>query len=214
MREIGTLASAQVALSSHSPAILSRVEPHEVRYFRLNRQVRRAYVRRLALPDGDEEASKYVRLAIRAYPELYFARFVILGEGDSERLVIPRLAEAMGVQVDPSFVPIVPFGGRYVSYFWRLLKGLRIPHATLLDLDLGRKHGGASLIAHVVDELKESDNDMSENSIVQSGMIDRVAPGELDDSDLLDEGKDNYWIKALMEEGISSRFHSTLISRC
>ena len=33
-REIGALPSAQVALSSHSPAILSRIEPEEVRYFR------------------------------------------------------------------------------------------------------------------------------------------------------------------------------------
>jgi predicted ATP-dependent endonuclease of OLD family len=86
-REIGALSSAQVALSSHSPAILSRIEPEEVRYFRLNRQVRRAYVRQLQLPKDNEEASQYVRLAIRAYPELYFARFVVLGEGDSERLV-------------------------------------------------------------------------------------------------------------------------------
>jgi putative ATP-dependent endonuclease of the OLD family len=145
-REIGSLPSAQVALSSHSPAILSRIEPEEVRYFRLNRKLRRAYVRRLTLPENNKEANQYVRLAIRAYPELYFARFVILGEGDSERLVITRIAEAMGVQLDPSFVPIVPLGGRYVSHFWRLLNDLHIPHATLLDLDLGRTHGGADLI--------------------------------------------------------------------
>jgi len=107
-REIGDLTSAQVALSSHSPAILSRIEPKEVRYFRLDRRQRRASVRRLTLPQDDEEASQYVRLAVKAYPELYFARFAILGEGDSERLLIPRIAEAMGVQLDPSFVPVVP----------------------------------------------------------------------------------------------------------
>jgi len=38
-REIGGLASAQVALSSHSPAILSRIQPSEVRYFQLNRDL-------------------------------------------------------------------------------------------------------------------------------------------------------------------------------
>lgn len=78
-REIGTLSSAQVALASHSPAILSCMEPEEVRYFRLDCVSRRAYVRRLTLPRDNEEASQYIRLAIRAYPELYFARFVILG---------------------------------------------------------------------------------------------------------------------------------------
>ncbi len=205
-REIGALSSAQVALSSHSPAILSRIEPEEVRYFRLNRQVRRAYVRQLQLPKDNEEASQYVRLAIRAYPELYFARFVVLGEGDSERLVIPRIAEAMGVQLDPSFVPIVPLGGRYVSHFWKLLNDLRIPHTTLLDLDLGRAHGGAALIADVVSKLGEIDNDLSKNALVEDGTIDPAEVDAIDDSDLLDEGEDNDWLKALREEGIFFSF--------
>jgi len=205
-REIGALSSAQVALSSHSPAILSRIEPLEVRYFRLNRRVRRAYVRRLTLPTNREEASQYVRLAIRAHPELYFARFVILGEGDSERLVIPRIAEAMGVQLDPSFVPIVPLGGRYASHFWRLLNDLHIPHATLLDLDLGRAHGGAALVADVVAKLGEIDNDLSGNAFVKAGTIDANEVDTLVDSDLLDEGEDNHWLRALKEEGIFFSF--------
>lgn len=205
-REIGDFGSAQVALSSHSPAILSRIEPKEVRYFRLNSEQRRSDVRQLTLPEDGHEASQYVRLAIKAYPELYFARFVILGEGDSERLVIPRVADAMGVQLDPSFVPIVPLGGRYVSHFWRLFDDLRIPHATLLDLDLGRVHGGAALIAEVVCKLKEIDNDLGNNSLVQNGTIDPADVGDIEDSDLLDEGKDNDWVKALREEGIFFSF--------
>lgn len=205
-REIGALSSAQVALSSHSPAILSRIEPEEVRYFRLKREVRRAYVRRLTLPEDNQEASQYVRLAIRAYPELYFARFVVLGEGDSERLVIPRIAEAMGVQLDPSFVPIVPLGGRYVRHFWKLLNDLRIPYATLLDLDLGRAHGGAALIADVVSKLGEIDNDLSDNALVEAGTIDPAEVGAIENSNLLDEGEDNDWLKALGEEGIFFSF--------
>jgi hypothetical protein len=205
-REIGALPSAQVALSSHSPAILSRIEPEEVRYFRLNRVVRRAYVRRLTLPEDDEEAKQYVRLAIRAYPELYFARFVILGEGDSERLVIPRIAGAMGIQLDPSFVPIVPLGGRYVSHFWRLLNDLRIPYATLLDLDLGRVHGGAALIAGVVAKLGDIDNDLSRNALVDAGIIDPNETDAIDDIDLLNEGEKNDWLKALRQEGVFFSF--------
>lgn len=205
-REIGTLPSAQVTLSSHSPAILSRIEPEEVRYFRLDRRRRRAIVRRLTLPSDDDEASQYVRLAIRSYPELYFARFVILGEGDSERLVIPRIAEAMGIQLDPSFVPIVPLGGRYVGHFWRLLNDLRIPRATLLDLDLGRKHGGAALIADIVGKLQETDNDLSENSLVRNGTIAPSDVDDLEDSDLLDEGENSDWLSALREEGVFFSF--------
>jgi putative ATP-dependent endonuclease of OLD family len=61
------------------------------------------------------------------YPELYFARFVILGEGDSEQVVLPRLASALGLEVDPAFVAIVPLGGRHVNHFWKLLNDLHIP---------------------------------------------------------------------------------------
>jgi putative ATP-dependent endonuclease of OLD family len=88
-----------------------------------------------------------------AFPELYFARFVILVEGDSERVVLPRLSEAEGLVLDPSFVAVVPLGGRHVQHFWRLLKGLGIPHATLLDLDLGRNGGGYGRIKTTIAEL-------------------------------------------------------------
>ena len=58
----------------------------------------------IRLPEGEEEAAKFVREAVRAYPELYFARFVILGEGASEEVVLPRLAEALQLPIDRSFV--------------------------------------------------------------------------------------------------------------
>jgi len=196
-REIGKLASAQVVLSSHSPAILGRIEPKEARYFRLDRKTRRAYVRPLTLPKDNEEASRYVRLAIRAYPELYFARFVILGEGDSERIVIPRVAEAMGIPLDPSFVPIVPLGGRYVSHIWKLLNDLDIPHATLLDLDLGRRHGGKALIADVLNKLDEIGKNISSDS----NEVTDIA-----DSHLLNKGADDARLTALQKEGIFFRF--------
>jgi putative ATP-dependent endonuclease of OLD family len=48
----------------------------------------------------------------------------------------------MSILIDPAFVAIVPLGGRHVQHFWRLLGGLKIPYATLLDLDLGREGGG------------------------------------------------------------------------
>lgn len=201
-REIGALPSAQVAISSHSAAILSRIEPEEVRYFRLDRQSRQSSVRSLTLPVDDLEASQYVRLAVKAYPELYFARFVILGEGDSERIVIPRVAEAMGMQLDPSFVPIVPLGGRYVGHFWNLLADLQIPHATLLDLDLGRTHGGANTVRTVVAALAEIGNDLSENPSVVSGEIDLDEVDDLEHSDLIDGFEDNVWLQALKLEGV------------
>ncbi len=120
----------------------------------MDRSARRSSIRELTLPEDDVEASVYVRLAVKAYPELYFARFVILGEGDSERVVIPKIAEEMGFPLI-SFVPVVPLGGRFVAHFWRLLNDLEIPHATLLDLDLGRRHGGVNTMRSCLQNLAD-----------------------------------------------------------
>jgi len=143
----------QAIISSHSPSILSRVDPSRVRHFRLDAVDRTARVHSIRLPDEDEEASKYIREAVKAYPELYFARFVVLGEGASEEIVLPCLAEAMGLDIDRSFVAIVPLGGRHVNHLWRLLTDLEIPYATLLDLDWGRQGGGWGRIKSVCAQL-------------------------------------------------------------
>ena len=96
--------SAQVLVTSHSPAVLSRVRPMEVRYCRCDRKTRVSSVKKIKLPPGISEEGKFVRSAMHAFPELYFARFVLLVEGDSERVVLPRLAEAAGLLIDPAFV--------------------------------------------------------------------------------------------------------------
>ena len=96
---------AQAVVASHSASILARVDPSQVRHFRLNPADRTARVRAVRLPVGQEEASKFVREAVRTYPELYFARFAVLGEGASEEVVLPRLAESMGLDIDRSLSP-------------------------------------------------------------------------------------------------------------
>ncbi|KPF96966.1 chromosome segregation protein SMC [Rhodopseudomonas sp. AAP120] len=145
--------AAQALITSHSPSVLSRIEPTEVRYCRCDQDTRASTLRTIELPSGATEAAKFIRGALLAFPELYFARFVVLVEGDSERIVIPRLAQAEGLTLDPSFVAIVPIGGRHVQYFWKLLNNLSIPHATLLDLDLGRKDGGYGRVSNSLKEL-------------------------------------------------------------
>lgn len=137
---------AQALISSHSAGVMSRIEPEQVRHFRLDVTSREARVREILLPDNATDEGKYIREAVRAHPELYFARFVVLGEGDSEALVLPKLAAASGLHIDQSFVAIVSLGGRHTNHFWRLLNQLEIPHATLLDLDWGRAGGGEGRI--------------------------------------------------------------------
>ena len=201
-RDIGGLDGAQVVVSSHSPSILGRVDPGEVRYARLAPETRTSSVRPLALPEAGTEASKFVRLAVRAYPELYFARFVILAEGESEAIVLPRIAAAMGIELDRSFVPIVPLGGRFVRHFWRLLSGLEIPYATLLDLDLGRKHGGSNTIAAIVGELGRVERELGTAFEYDWGGTDLEKAAGLDEGKLLTKGHEHGWLRSLAKDGV------------
>jgi len=127
---------------------------------------------------------------------------VILGEGDSEQLVIPRIAEAMGVALDPSFVPVVPLGGRYVTHFWRLLNDLEIPHATLLDFDIGRAHGGANMIRSIIEELGAVGRTLNDTMEHVLGNVDSDNLDELDDQTLWVPYEEHHWAKALEELGV------------
>ncbi len=130
---------AQVLITSHSPSILKRIEPENIRYLRLNLTDNTTIIKSIELPDETEEAFKYVKEAVRRYPELYFSKVVILVEGDSEVLIIPKIFETPDTSIDKDYISVVPLGGKYVNYFWRLLSSLKIPHITLLDFDIYKK---------------------------------------------------------------------------
>lgn len=144
---------AQAIIATHSPAMLRRVSPEHIRYLRLN-NLRTTMIRMICLPDKSDDAHKFVREAIQAFPEIYFSRLVVLGEGDSEEIVLPRILSAKGVPVDSSAITIAPLGGRHVHHFWRLLSQLEIPHITLLDLDVARFGGGWGRIKYVNKQLE------------------------------------------------------------
>jgi putative ATP-dependent endonuclease of the OLD family len=164
---------AQAVVSSHSASVIGRVDPTRVRHFRLVLPSRTARVNPIRLPQGEEDASKFIREAVRTYPELYFARFVVLGEGASEEVVFPAIADATGLAIDPSFVAVVPLGGRHVNHLWRLLTDLDIPHATLLDLDWGRPGGGWGRIKTVCEQLLE--NGVAAEALFRDG-VDPAGP--------------------------------------
>ncbi|WP_369810131.1 AAA family ATPase [Bradyrhizobium sediminis] len=183
VRSIVSGNAAQAIITSHSPSVLSRIEPTEVRYCRRDPDTSASAVRAIELPSGATEAAKFIRGAFLAFPELYFARFVVLVEGDSERIVIPRLAQAEGLMLDPSFVAIVPIGGRHVNYFWKLLDNLSIPYATLVDLDLGRKGGGYGRLVTALEQLIANGADKSKLLKTETGVADIERMKAWDSSD-------------------------------
>ena len=145
---------AQALIATHAPTMLRRVNPEQIRYLRLAAN-RISSIQHIQLPQKSDEAHKFVREAVQAFPEIYFSRMVVLGEGDSEEIVLPRIFNAKGIPVDESAITIAPLGGGHVNHFWRLLSQLQIPYVTLLDLDVARFGGGWGRIKYVNDKLKE-----------------------------------------------------------
>lgn len=163
-REISGSANSQVVFSSHSPSIISRVSPEDIRYFRQANN--NSVAKKIILPENTSDAFTYVKEAIRAYPELYFSKIVVLGEGDSEEIILRKLFESKGLPLDRSMISVVPLGGRFVNHFWRLLNDLNIPYVTLLDLDLDKEGGGWGRVKYIIQQLVSLGLDF--NSIVNN----------------------------------------------
>lgn len=173
LRNIAGKSNAQAIMTSHSPAIVKRVDPENLRYFRMDKEVLATRVRCITLPEKEsaQDQYKYIKEAVRAYPELYFAKLVILGEGDSEEIILPKYWEALNGSVDVGGISIVPLGGRHVNHFWRLLNDLQIPHITLLDLDREREGGGWGRIKYVLKQLIANGQDRNELLATDSGIL-------------------------------------------
>ena len=154
--------NSQVLMSSHSPAIIKRIDPEDLRHLRINEKGS-SLVKKINLPENTGEQYKYIKGAIQAYPELYFAKLVVLGEGDSEELLLPKFFELFGNEIDSSQISVVPLGGRHVNYFWKLLSELDIPYITLLDLDNERYGGGWGRIKYVFEKLHLVKEDFCNN---------------------------------------------------
>lgn len=172
-KRLGNNDNSQVILTSHSPAIVKRVEPEDLRYLRIenNDRVLQTIVSGIQLPQAIDESYKYIKGAIQAYPELYFAKLVVLGEGDSEELLLPKFFDLLGKEIDSSQISIVPLGGRHVNYFWKLLNSLKIPHITLLDFDNERYGGGWGRIKYAIQQLLEIGIERSDLVTIEDGRI-------------------------------------------
>ncbi|MBO6566370.1 MAG: AAA family ATPase, partial [Pseudomonadales bacterium] len=182
-------------ITSHSPSVVRRMNRVEqIRHFRqeVDQNKRYSVVSKVSLPNQKtSEDYKYISQAVLAHPELYFSKLVVLGEGASEEIVIPRLAECLGFDLDPSFVSFVPLGGRHVNHMWRLLSDLSIPFLTLLDLDLGRLNAGQDRILYVIKELEQIGENFSFPDTVSEDLLNDEWLSEEQFDTILEELENN-----------------------
>jgi putative ATP-dependent endonuclease of OLD family len=69
--------------------------------------------------------------------ELFFARGVVLVEGDAERFLVPAFAEALDINLDKLGISVCSVAGTNFTPYTKLLgsSGLKIPNVILSDLD-------------------------------------------------------------------------------
>ena len=173
LRSVSKKGNAQVLLTSHSPAIIKRIQPEEIRFFRLDINSNSTTVKNITLPEGEKisEQYKFVKEAVRSYPELYFSKLVILGEGDSEELILSKFFELDAGNIDVSEISIVPLSGRFVNHFWRLLSDLEIHYITLLDLDRERNGGGWGRIKYALKQLIDVGSNKDKILVLEDGKV-------------------------------------------
>lgn len=83
--------------------------------------------------DEEEDLQRYVDVT---RGELYFARGVILVEGDAERFLIPAFAKALDIDLDALGISVCSVAGTNFAPYVKLLRdGLDIPFVVLTDLD-------------------------------------------------------------------------------
>ncbi|MGK9185696.1 AAA family ATPase [Priestia filamentosa] len=189
LKNIKEHSNAQVLLTSHNPSIVKRIDPAEIRHLRVDKETSTSVVREIILPQKQDIAYKFVKEAVKAYPELYFSSLVIFGEGDSEEIILPKYLSLYTDELDSVGISVVPLGGRHVNHFWKLLIQLDIPFITLLDLDRERDGGGWGRIKYTLKQLLEIGVNKNKLLSLSNGNI-------LSDTDL--ENLHNY---PLSEEG-------------
>ena len=124
----------------------------------------------------DREELKLVLLELGLVPyDFYFKDFVLFVEGDTEKEVIPILAEKLGLEdiIDRVIINPIGGGGKLESHFriWLgILNILPIEYLVLLD-----KHSEM----HVVEVIKKLNLDSSRFYIFEKGSIEDYYPVEL-----------------------------------
>jgi len=172
IKDYGESDFCQAVVSSHSPSLVGRVDPNQIRHFRLDSETYSSRISSLKLPSDEDEQAKFISEAVKAYPEIYFAKLVVLGEGDSEQVILPRLLEYYDTDIDAHSISVVPLGGRHVNHFWRLLDSIKVPFVTLLDFDIDRNGGGFGRMKYAIEQVEKVDCITS--TYIHSGIVEHI----------------------------------------
>lgn len=130
----------QVLVTTHSPQVASACELGHL--YVIRRPASRSFIR--CLPDlpGQPFLSEEIQAKLRRYlpdggADVFFARCVLIVEGDSERVALPIFARAMGYDLNALGVTVLSVDGQDHEAYLRLLhpKAYEVPWVILSDAD-------------------------------------------------------------------------------
>jgi len=125
-------------LTTHSPHIASVTPVRSIMLLRhdVSEETTNAVsTAKAPLTERDEaDLQRYIDVS---RGEIFFARGVILVEGDAERFLIPAFAEALDIPLDMLGITVCSVSGTNFTPYVKLLghQGLNIPHVILTDRD-------------------------------------------------------------------------------
>lgn len=142
--------SHTVLVTTQSPHIASVADPRSLVVLRtIGGQTSAAAARGADLEEAEwDDIARYLD-ATRA--ELVFARRVLLVEGFAEQVVIPKLAAALGMNLDKLGISVCAIHGTHFSSYVRFCEALEIPWALFTDGDKVDEYGVSAGSRRAVD---------------------------------------------------------------
>jgi predicted ATP-dependent endonuclease of OLD family len=101
----------QIIYTTHSPHFVSIPEYSSVRLVRRTK-ADGTTVTHSTLPDAQWRREKLRQALDAARSELFFARRILIVEGDTERLAFPEFAHKMGLDIDSAAATVIEVGGK------------------------------------------------------------------------------------------------------
>lgn len=125
-------------LSTHSPHIASVTPLRSIVLLRYDAENETSVaVSAAAAPLRPADVADLQRYIDVSRGEIFFARGVVLVEGDAEEFLVPAFADALGISLDELGISVCSVGGTNFTPYVKLLggTGLSIPHVLLTDRD-------------------------------------------------------------------------------
>lgn len=165
-------------LSTHSPHIASVTPIRSVVLLRRDAETEATIAASTArapfTPRDEADLQRYIDVS---RGEIFFARGVILVEGDAERFLVPAFAEALGIPLDMLGITVCSVSGTNFTPYVKLLgpQGLNTPYVILTDRDPNGEHP-PFVRQRLIKILELVEKDIDYNELDADEVIERGKP--------------------------------------